>query len=364
MKRKNKHVRRRLAALLWLGALACLPFQGLRAQATIGSSLPPASHALLDLKEHQPDASNVTAAKGLLLPRVKLVDEHTLQPFITSATAADKKNATGLTVYNLTTSGHFTPAIYVWNGDHWLQASGQVWKLDGNDGTNPSADFLGSITKNDLSLRRNAKEMLHLTIDGKLGIGDFSSTPLTDTFQVQGDMHLSGGLTVQGLPHADVTGSAYYSVVADRTSGELVKVFNKENVKNFSYITYNLTGEGDWIADFNTLIPSNEYTLIVCGSWFLPPQSNNTGTDLSRGSGGNYGAPGYNTGYFNPYGVYTDVSGGTWRLHADYDGGNAAGDGVWQIRCLIINNTLINTLTGITNGKPGNNTVNKPSELN
>jgi len=93
------------------------------AQVTIGSDIVPERAALLDLKSQAPNANNATTDKGgLLLPRVELVDRSTLEPFIAAATAAEKKNHTGLTVYNVTTNAakDLAPGFYYWNGATWM----------------------------------------------------------------------------------------------------------------------------------------------------------------------------------------------------------------------------------------------------
>jgi hypothetical protein len=90
------------------------------AQITIGSGSPPVKAAILDLKTIEAiGADNVSADKGLLLPRVNLTDLGSLEPFVTSATAEDKKNLTGLQVYNMNDSIPFSKGIYIWYGDSW-----------------------------------------------------------------------------------------------------------------------------------------------------------------------------------------------------------------------------------------------------
>jgi hypothetical protein len=105
------------------------------AQVTIGMDAPPVKAALLDLKTQEAitpssanDNTNVTSNKGgLLLPRVKLKDKHTLEPFIpvsdpdwtnSSATKIKEVHA-GLTVYNLTSNVDFVPGMYTWDGQKW-----------------------------------------------------------------------------------------------------------------------------------------------------------------------------------------------------------------------------------------------------
>lgn len=114
-------------------------FQAAYGQTTIGSStLPPAKSALLELKTLEPDTNNVTTNKGgLLLPRVKLVNKNTLEPFI-AVTNNDWQNNSqtniklrhaGLVVYNLESSmsspdvnKRFLPGLYAWDGEQWQQA--------------------------------------------------------------------------------------------------------------------------------------------------------------------------------------------------------------------------------------------------
>lgn len=117
-------------------------FQGfslLSAQVTIGSEIEPEKANLLDLKTQKADLlNNATTDKnggGLLLPRVKLQNRKTLEPFISQgdnewinapATKIKEKHA-GLTVYNINVSPNteteqdriFTQGVYTWNGQEW-----------------------------------------------------------------------------------------------------------------------------------------------------------------------------------------------------------------------------------------------------
>jgi hypothetical protein len=104
-----------------LSAFIFMTQTGVRAQVTIGATIEPARGAMLDLKEQVPDANNVTAKKGgLLLPRVEL---DSLRGFslIPDATQEQKKNHTGLLVYNLKTdeTKMLEKGIYQWDGEKW-----------------------------------------------------------------------------------------------------------------------------------------------------------------------------------------------------------------------------------------------------
>lgn len=112
----------------------------MQGQVTIGSNNPPSKAALLDIKDKDAtnpitvtDDANITSTKGgLVLPRVKLVDPVTLEPFIpttdtewtSAATSKIKEKHAGLMVYNLTVNTNFAQGIYIWNGSKWVIASG------------------------------------------------------------------------------------------------------------------------------------------------------------------------------------------------------------------------------------------------
>ena len=108
-------------------AIICLLFGNavlLNAQVTIGSGLPPAKGALLQLKTQAPDSENVTSTQGgLLMPRVRLNDLNALTPFVANTDpdlAQLKISNTGLLVYNLTENESFVRGLYIWNGEKWI----------------------------------------------------------------------------------------------------------------------------------------------------------------------------------------------------------------------------------------------------
>lgn len=105
------------------------------AQVTIGSNAEPSSAAILEIKTMHnashivsiTDDSNITSDKGGLgLPRVKLVNRKTLEPFIQgSIDDQTKMKHVGLTVYNIkqqitnSIDESFEPGTYVWDGKQW-----------------------------------------------------------------------------------------------------------------------------------------------------------------------------------------------------------------------------------------------------
>lgn len=87
-------------------------------QVTVGSSQPPTKGSLLDLREHMPDGNNVTASRGLILPRVLLNTISDLSPTVIGANPTDKLVHTGLMVFHVG-SPDICKGIYTWNGEKW-----------------------------------------------------------------------------------------------------------------------------------------------------------------------------------------------------------------------------------------------------
>ncbi|NDW11255.1 hypothetical protein D0T56_16560, partial [Dysgonomonas sp. 520] len=121
-----------LATILFASGYIC-------AQVTVGSDIPATRAALMELKTQQTtgkvtsviDDANITSTQGgLLLPRVKLVDAQTLEPFISKTdtefvnnTNSLKEKLAGLMVYNLYSNGStLYPGVFTWNGSEWNSA--------------------------------------------------------------------------------------------------------------------------------------------------------------------------------------------------------------------------------------------------
>ncbi|MDR0429253.1 MAG: hypothetical protein LBH58_02100 [Tannerellaceae bacterium] len=143
----------------------------LQAQVTIGSDIPPAIGALLDLKQQ---TGEETSTKGIIFPRVKLVSQSSLEPLVKSATATEKTSHKGVVVYNITISPteQLEEGLYYWNGNEWINAQNDTnaWKLTGNAGTDSDKNFLGTFDNHPLVLKTNNKERMRLSAEGDLYI--------------------------------------------------------------------------------------------------------------------------------------------------------------------------------------------------
>lgn len=199
--------------------LCLLPLLGLSAiaQVTIGSGTPPSKAALLDLKDQEVNApasvtddANVTSEiGGLLLPRVKLVNTNTLEPFIDvndelwvqKETNKIRETHAGLMIYNLSTTAGLEQGIYVWDGAKWVitkttvPAANNNWSLDGNTGTTTGTNFLGTADAQGLAFKTNNTERIRITSDGNIGI---STTAPSASLHVNGDMKLATAPTYSG----------------------------------------------------------------------------------------------------------------------------------------------------------------------
>jgi hypothetical protein len=99
----------------------------MQAQVTIGSLLNPQKGALLDLKEEDPiNQSDPNSEKGILFPKVALIDVKSLEPLIKGmAVAADSMKMRGMIVYNVNENANGIDAgLSVWNGEEWMSIVG------------------------------------------------------------------------------------------------------------------------------------------------------------------------------------------------------------------------------------------------
>jgi hypothetical protein len=112
-------------------------------------------------------------ARGLLIPNVALS--------ATNVAAPVTGPATSLLVYNTATAGTgataVSPGSYYWDGSRWVRllGGGEAWLLNGNAGTNPAVNFLGTTDAQPLVIRTNNTKRMRVTETGLVGIG--TATP-------------------------------------------------------------------------------------------------------------------------------------------------------------------------------------------
>jgi len=123
-------------------------------------------HAQVGIGTTNPDGSavlDVTATdKGMLVPRLT-----------TAQRVAISSPATGLLVYDITTQG-----FWFYNGSTWSDLStgnpAPGWALDGNAGTDPSTNFVGTTDNVPLNFRVNNTRVGHIDTSKNTFIGELS----------------------------------------------------------------------------------------------------------------------------------------------------------------------------------------------
>jgi hypothetical protein len=126
-----------------------------------------------------------SANKGLLLPRLNLTS--TLSPAPLSAFVK------GMVVYNTATDNDVVPGMYYSDGVKWMkmvagaiaQAPPSTWSLNGNAGSQPAFNFLGTTDNAALRFRTNNMERMTIHENGYVGIG--TTTP-SAALEIKGEL--------------------------------------------------------------------------------------------------------------------------------------------------------------------------------
>lgn len=173
---------------LALGAVSVV-----HAQVTIGTDQINERGALLDLKSQAASAENeTTTVGGLLLPRVSLINEMTLEPFVPTNDAqwmdAIQKNAlmrehTGLEVYNVSNDNGLKPGAYVWNGSQWEQLLKEIIEREPQRIVFPLPAFnLPLIDRNNIENKRLQVDLYQVYWDNRQTNNFITNIPNKNTF--------------------------------------------------------------------------------------------------------------------------------------------------------------------------------------
>jgi hypothetical protein len=319
----------------------------------------------LDLKTKPADGGNVTITTnqpgGLVLPRVQLVSEITLEPFIDKSSSEwniqtnqdnNKKWHTGMMVYNLKNADGFTPGIYFWDGQKWVAAKNTATTVTANNGLNKTS---GDVVK----------------LGGQL-------TESTTVNPSGFDLDFSGALKIKNpnsrifmegvRTHVPSDTENIATLGIDDDSGEVfvMKAAPGATSKALNYVEYHITGNGDWVKNFDTKIRTSAYTVLIVGFRFVP-KTKLIGIRVGERLEPNKPIAQHTNSPFsssNPYkpsthpkspivNVYADKNRlhsdghtdamSTWVLHADYAEAMPDDqlDGTWIFNCLVINNSLV-----------------------
>ena len=217
--------------VFFTGLMGLISGMLLNAQVTIGSMEEPGIGALLELKEHAPQLSDIsTADKGMLFPRVKLTNQNSLLPMFEkvvitgSGTFYEKDNVQytkstedafhiGLMVYNTTNNDYFSEGLHFWDGTSWL-------RLNGNVPVKPSIETLLCESKyvalNRLEVGTPYDQILKISYTGGNG-GAYTATSPQDIGYGLSIERLAGTLAYgQGEVAYRVSGTPTASLPADK----------------------------------------------------------------------------------------------------------------------------------------------------
>lgn len=187
-------------------------------QVTIGSSEKPVPGAILDLKESSNTGANST--KGILMPRVKLINLHSLED-IGGADISKPEQYEGLLVCNIQAQCGFSNSLFVWNGDQWnalsespavdTKAWGKIgedirWSLSNTGhlmicGTGDIPDYNTVINDSPWSEYKNDITSLFIQ-DGITQIGSyaFQGYPIAGTVEIPSSVTKVGAQAFAGCP--------------------------------------------------------------------------------------------------------------------------------------------------------------------
>jgi hypothetical protein len=330
---------------------------GMLGQVTIGTGTPPLDGVVLDLKEWEDQTGNANSTRGVTVPRVFLTDINNLFPMLTGMESdyeISKRSHIGMVVYNMNITAPFEKGLYVWNGVKWVR------NILANNGLSMSQDTVqmgGDLIQNTAinlgSYNLNFSNSVGAT--GNVGIGTSSTAVPVAKLEVNGTVKVDSTLTAGGIFILDSVTKALPAnsvslLVRDNNTGVVFSVGTNGNSKPFSYLIYKITcanssGNYDWIRDFDTKIPSSDYTLIVVGAAYATSttaESPTTGLKMTSASS-TYNS---NNATFGPQNVYAFQNGGTWHLYADYANATAANNqaGIWSIYCMAVNNSMVQIL--------------------
>ncbi len=183
--------------------------------------------------------------RGILINRVALTSTASATP-VTSP-------STGLLVYNTASassgSTEVLPGFYYWDGTQWVAmggTGGRDWSLEGNAGTNPTTNFLGTTDATSFVIRTDDTERMRVDAAGTVGIGN---TPYTNA-----------GLRVNNAAQP-------YGIIAE-TAGDQAAIYGTD------------TGTGDGVsghslAAWGVFGQSDASNAVSGGGLFLGTATNN-----------------------------------------------------------------------------------------
>lgn len=217
---------------------------GANAQTNVGiGTTSPNANAILDI---------TSTNKGLLLPRLALSATANATPL--------SSHVAGMTVYNTATANDVTPGYYYNTGTKWVRLAdaSNYWSINGNEGTDPDVNFIGTTDSKDLIIKR----------------GGLTAGYLTGT---SGLYNNSISLGIGAMPRANL-GTSYmnnafgYLALSSLQNGRWNNAFGYSSLMLLNSGVYN-TGLGHNAmqilssGSMNTAVGSNSMVYTTTGNW-------------------------------------------------------------------------------------------------
>ena len=315
---------------LALASLLCFTASA-QSQVTIGSDIEPLKGSLLELKQFKDEPNGANSKKGMVFSRVCLSNLNELYPMLTGSEQGYnetlKPSHTGLTVYNVCTTAPFSKGLYIWDGAKWTRMGADMAVKNGLSLSGSNTIKWGGVLEENTTIDLTGNDLTFKTAANSLG--------------------KKGKLKLNWVNNA-ATNANVAQLAVDNTSGEVVAIKSSSgNSKLFNYVKYVIKcspSKPDWINNFDTKIPVQDYTVFVIGSQFNTSDPGTIGLEIDTSNMGTMGT-------FGPATVAAFKEDGTnkyttWRLKADFATATTADGlpGEWEIHCIIINNTIAQQL--------------------
>jgi hypothetical protein len=168
-----------------------------------------------------------------------------------------------LTAANSINSNYCDTALYALNTSNVFT----YWNLNGNNGTTPTNNFLGTSDASDFVLKTNNSERMRITSSGRIGIG--TASPVASLHVVGNDGLVAEGTFGSGVapPSGAGTRMIWYPKKAAFRSGTVTSTqWDDVNIGNYSFASgYNTRASGAYSTVFGyNSIASGQYSLAAC----------------------------------------------------------------------------------------------------
>lgn len=267
------------------------------AQVGIGTTTP---NAALDVDSN---------TDGVLIPRVSLTATNiatVITPTISELVYNNNTSAAG--------PNQVTPGFYYWDGSLWIRLStgnSNDWSLTGNAGTNSAINYLGTSDANDLVLRTNAVDRVHINVNGNVGINEVTPDSKLDIVN-----NSATGSSVEITHGSTNTSSSIFaknSGVNRALHAQNLASNSNVHVARFLQMGNGASADGVLI-EMNSTTPSSTSGLIIdqngqgFGEYVLMPNTNASAGIVVDHLGSGDGFNIFQTGTGD--GIYNDVTGG------------------------------------------------------